>query len=521
MNFNAIVKLVADACPPFNHNALRDFVKNNIDNSPNFISMVFREGFKLVNADLELMEHKVLNPEERVKYELKTTPGKSNRAKIPLTVSHMSLIRYQVRFGNQFIYSNIYTPYMFDGMLFIKDKRSMVRKVILEKTFSRVKENDRDGLSVSPIRVNLTFNRRQTFRIFSYITNESYNHFIVSARLFHGTIKNKMCDTTIVHYMLAKFGFTKTLQKFGLSKKDVSFTTQVDNDTDTHEYFAARKYDAATEQGPGLFLKVKKLLMMDDQTEKFVVNLVYVLSFFRIQNIDNVYVEDGFHQHLSIWKIILGVIIFEDKAEAKAYSNAEVHLGSVDHFIDPLTRDRFKNFGIAIDDIYDLLVYIFINIDSFMVNNTTQDLYSSRIDVSNGLLVKTFADRINKNIYALSKRSNVTLEDVNKALRLNSMMFRSPAAGRSDEDKDYVAPPDIVGDNYLFAGGLNKIRLGGKAEQRLHPSMVVGESINAFVGKYIGKTGYINPCIPVDEYGAILHPDYAESIDAIVNFLPR
>lgn len=521
MNFNDIVKAVADVCPPFNHDGLRDFVKDNIDNSPDFVAMVLREGFKLVNADLELVDYEVLPPEERVKFELRATPGKSNKAKIPLTVSHMRLIRFRVRFGAQFVPANIYTPYMFDDMLFIKDKRSMPRKVILEKTFSRVNEKDRDGLSVSPIRVNLTFNRRQTFRIFSYVTNESYNHFVVSARLFHGTIKNRICDTTIVHYMLAKFGFTKTLQRFGLSKKDISFVTQVGDDTQTYDYFAARKFDAAVDQGPGLFLKVNKTLLADDQAEKFVVNLVYVLSFFKIQNIDNVYIEDGFHQHLSIWKIILGIIIFEDKAEAKAYSNAEVHLGSVDHFIDPLTRNRFKNFGIDIEDIYDLLVYIFINIDSFMVNNMTQDLYSSRLDVSNGLLVKTYADRINKNIYTLSKKSNVTLQEVTTALRFNPMMFRSPGGGRSDEDKDYVAPPEIIGDNYLFSGGLTKIRLGGKADQRFHPSMVVGESINTFVGKHIGKTGYLNPFIPTDSYGAILHPDYTKDIDDIKDFLPR
>ena len=84
-----------------------------------------------------------------------------------------------------------------------------------------------------------------------------------------------------------------------------------------------------------------------------------------------------------------------------------------------------------------------------------------------------------------------------------------------------IAPPEIIGDNFLFSGGLNKIRLGGKAEQRLHSSMLVAESIDAFVGKHIGKTGYLNPYVPTDEHGSIVRPDYADEIDSISPYLPR
>jgi len=355
------------------------------------------------------------------------------------------------------------------------------------------------------------------FKIHSYTSGGFYDHFIVTSRLFHGTIANKKYgETTLVHYMLAKFGFLKTLQKFGLSRGDIDFTPVVGDDTDQFEYFAGRIYNDKTEDGPGLFLRVRKTLLGDDQTKKFVVNILYTLSNFHIQNMDNVYAEQG-----SIWKTMLGVILFPDPAGPKANSNAESHLNSVDSFIDPMTRNRLRAFGVMIDDIYDLLVYIFGEIDSFMVNNQVQDLYNSRLDVQNGLLVKSYGTRMTKQLYPLAKRSNILLRDVKHALRFNAMMFRHTSSARPDEDKDYVAPPEIIGDNYLFAGGLSKIRMGGRAEQRLHPSMAVGESINAFVGKTIGRTGYLNMFIPTDEHGAIIHPDYAEDIDRIKVALPR
>lgn len=515
MNFDDIVKAVADVCPPFNHFALRDFVEKHINDSPNFPAMVFEEGFKFINAPITFERAVILSPEDRVRFELKAKgSGKSTKAKIPLTVSHLRLVEYQVKFNGEYISTRLYTPYMVDGMLHIRDKRSMVRKVILERTFSRVNEKDKDGISVSPIRVNLTFNRKVTFPIVSYVTGDTYREFIVSGRLFHGGPNGN--KTTIMHYMLAKFGFAKTLRRFGISAKDVLFTAEVGQDTEKFEYFAARPYDEKTEMSPGLFLKVRKTLLGDDQSLKFVVNIMHAMNGFRLQTIDNVYVEQG-----SIWKIILGFIIYDDRAELKAHSNAESHLNSVDYFIDPLTRARFQTFGVMIDDIYDMLVHIFGNIDSFMVNHLVQDLYNSRLDVSNGILVESYARKIFGNLYYLAKKTNISKQDVESALQLNAMMFKMATTNRKDDAVHYIAPPEIIGDNFLFAGGLNKIRLGGKPEQRLHPSMLVAESIDAFVGKIIGKTGYLNPYIPTDEHGAILHPDYAASIDELKPYLPR
>jgi len=520
-NFDMIVAAISDEMPRFNNHALKTSVEDTINNSPEFPAIIFREGFKLVPADLEFMDYEIVSPEERVKFELRASPSKTNRPKIPLTVSHIRLVKYRIRFGNQFVYSRLYTPYLFDGMLYIKDKRSMIRKVILEKTFSRLNEKEKDGISVSPIRVNLLFNRRHTHRIESFITGETYSHFIVTARLFHGAVKNKICDTTIMHYMLAKFGMNKTLKKFGIATKDILFVEEVGTDTDKFDYFVARPFSDDIEGGAKLFLKVKKTLLADDQCKKFVVNLLYVLSFFRNQNIHNVYVGDEWSEHLSIWKIILGTILFEDKSEARAYSNAETNLKSVDFFIDPLTRDRFCRFGVPIEDTYDLLVHIFSAIDSLMVNMLVQDLYNSRFDVSNGILVESYAKRIFWNIYYLAKRTNISLPDVESMLRFNPMLFRMVSAGKKDDSEHYIAPPEIINDNFLFAGGLNKIRLGGKPEQRMHPSVLVAESCSIMSGKNIAKTGYMNPYVPTDENGAIWRPEYTKEADALLDYLPR
>lgn len=520
MSFNDLVKDIADVCPKFNNFALTEFVRDHIDNSHKFIALAFEEGLKIVPAKIDFLDYTILSPEERVLFELNSkSGGKPSRTRIPLAISHLMLVQYRFRFEGEDIYSNIYTPYMVRNMLYIKDKWTMIRKVILEKTFSRMSERDQDGVSLSPIRVNLKFNRKRTFRVESYTSKQSYNHFIITAKMFHGGGGRKICDITIIHYMLAKFGFLKTLKRFGISKSDVSFVTQIGEDTNKFEYFAGRKFTDNVENGPGLFLKVKKTLLMEDLPRKFVINVLYVCHFFGIQNIENVYLDKG-----SIWKVILGILSFSDTAELKAYSNAETHLKSVDTFIDPITKDRLRKFGVMTgddNDIYDVLVHIFINIDLYMVRYQVQNLYNNRLDVANGIQVGTYAKKIFWDIYSLAKKTNISVRDVKSTMSFNPMMFKMTSSNKKDDSEHYMSPPEIVGDNFLLSGGLNKIRMGGRTEQRLHPSMLVVESIGAFVGKQIGKTGYVNPCLPCTSDGAIYHPDYARDIDAITKYLPK
>lgn len=518
MAFDDIVKRVSDVTPDFNDHALRGLAEEQINSAPEFIALVFREGFKLIKDDLELMDVKILSPEERVIFELKQGSSKQPRTRVPLTTSHLCLVRYTVRYRDQYLTREIYTPYMYDNMITINDKHTLIKKVLLEKVFSHVEDKDTNGLSVSPVRVNMKFNRRATWKISSYVGKEFYSHFIVTAHMWNGSKKSRISERTIMHYLLAKFGFEKTLKKFGLTKNDVSFVTSIDQDTDKFEYFAAKPYDHSRNETPGLFLKVKRELLAEDQSSKFIVNLMYVLNPFTKQDIVNVYDEEA-----AIWKVFLGMLLQDNRSEGQAYNKTVSHLQSADHFIDPITLARFRSFGLMTgenDDIYDLLVHIFTHIDAYMANHEPQDIYNCRLDLTN-ILVEMYARRIFNALYSLVLKSNITYKDVKTALSFNAMMFKSNTSGKKDDSDQYLAPPEIIGDNYLLSGGLGKLRLNGKPEQRLHSSMAVVESANAFVGKPIGKTGYINPYLKTSPNGAVLRPDYAEEIDDVNRFIPR
>lgn len=516
MTIDDMVGAIAQVVPDFNNYVLRDMVKEHIDASPEFPAIALKESFKYVDADLKFLEAEIVSPEARVTFELNAKKGKTRKPRIQLSESHLQMVRYAVRFGKQVSYVTLYAPYIHNHMLMIKGRQSIVRKVVLEKTFSRMRDKSMDGLSISPIRVHLRFDRSKSERIVSYTSKKNYFSFLVASILYHGGYKKTISELLALHYMLAKFGFVKTLKRFGLSTNDVSFVTEIADDTDKYEYFAAKKFNPRTELNPGLFVKVKNSVLTEALGIKFVVNLVYLLSRFERQTY-----ADVMDPHAIIWQTFLGIITWGDWSP-KAHTNALTHLKSVDTFIDPLTQQRFNRFGVPIKDIYDVLVYVFVNIDRLMVQNLAQDIYDNRVDVSNGIFVQSYATPINKNFYELGKQTNITLNDVNKALKIDPMIFKNATKSRNGMEKHYIAPPEIVGDCFLFSGGLTKVRLEGSPKQRFHPSWPVVESINAFVGQNIGLTGYLNPYIPTDANAAIVHPDYArDSIDLITPWLPK
>jgi hypothetical protein len=456
-----------------------------------------------------------MSPEERVQFELRTAAKKSQHVRIPLTMSHLTLVQYKLRSGTESILCHLYVPYMYDNLLLINDRRSIPRKIILEQTISRVRKDSINGISVSPIRVNLLFNRNVVHRVVSYLDGTTYENSIISAYMFDGKTPVKLCECTIIHYLLARFGFVKTIKRFGYDENDISFVTHVSDDADRYEYFAAIAPEDDN-SAPNLFLKVDRTALGSPVGNKLVVNLMYILKFFTAQTIDNVYVQEA-----SFWMFALGVVLYSKPAPALAVSNAATHLKSVDHFFDPLTKERFAHFKLFFEDIYDLIEYIFINIDTLMLSTQSQDVYNGRIDVVWSILVETFARKMFNSMYRLSGRATVTHRDVAKATQFNASMFVRAVSGRKDDSESYIAPPDIVNDNYLFSGGLTQIRLGGGSSQRFHTSKPPTQSMCAFVGKTTGKAGHINPYIKTDSYGTILRPNYADDIDVLRKYLPK
>lgn len=498
-----IVQDIRDEMPAFDKFTINGFNDKGINSSPEFLAMIFEQSGLILDGLISLEGYHRLSPEETVAYEFSTT---RRHTSIPTTSSSVSLYRYDIRCKGEIIPIYIYTMNMRDGLFWKSGRPIAVMKCLLEKDFARVLDNDKDGISANVIRVNMVFGRKTVHSVEGYYSKEIYRNFVITANLYSGAQHKRYGMPTIVLYMLAKFGYTKTLEIFGVNPEDLVLTNTLPPDRATHEVFVASKevgYDTP------LYMVVKKSLLEDPVASKFVINLNYVLSFHDDMSAKSLYDPDGVN-----WLVMLGRIYSSDTNPFKNQAVAAGNIASVDYFIDPISRDRFKAFGINIEDTYDLLQYVFLRIDEITTNSRPEDLHNKRMDVQKSILSEIYGKKITKNVYDLRNKTNPTVDDVKSALRFSRMMFKTGI----DRDQKVlgrrlIRNPEIVGDNYLLAFGLYKLRMGGKPDQALHPSFFTVESGSVMFGKVANETGAINPFLKIDEHGGVVIPDYIHDFE--------
>lgn len=508
-----IILDIADNMPKFNEYALKTFVRKQINSAPDFIDMVYREAVKLVNGVVVYHGYDILTPTERIEYELNVPQAK--KPMLQVAISELQLVRFKFTYDGVYYYTHFYTPYLLHDMLVVNGKHYGLIKTITDQVFSHTKNG---GLQVRPIRHLLEFNRSRQFRLTSVHRGVLSSEFIIQAGLWHKRKQGKrLCDFTVLHYLLCKYGFTNTMLKFGLSGDDIKFTDYVGpNDDQEYDYFAAR---ISPKKGViDLYLRVRSTLLVDTTIRKLVANLLYLLTHFGFQTVETLMTPDG-HD----FRVMLGRILNAQGShdESKARSDADNHIVSVDHFIDPLTKARFHTFGLKVDNIYDLLLYIFVEIDRFLVNSIPNDLLTKRIDVIEGTLIPAFASTIFRAFYNCQGKIRLQKRDIQQLFYNRPMAVAEIYSSRRRSSPRTVNPhPEQYGDNWLLASGIFKLRPGGTSSERFHPSMCVVESIIAFTGATPGMTGLINPYCTIGPEGGFIRPDYAEDVEEILQYLP-
>jgi hypothetical protein len=322
-----------------------------------------------------------------------------------------------------------------------------------------------------------------------------------------------------VHYLLCKFGYVGTLARFGLAAEDCVFVPVMDGDVDSFRYFPAKK--TKRRATVDLFLKVRKTRLEDPLICKLVANILYTVAAFPKHQVEDLYEPTGAVFRIMLGKIINGLGVNELQSKNKI----DDHIESLDTYLDPITRDRMHEYGIRVNDIYDLLQYVFIEINEIIRNTSHTNLYNSRIDVIEELLVETIVHSIYWRWYkAETDPKKLNHNEVTQILRFPRDLIAKLRTSRIVQKN-----PPAYGDNALVGWLIQKIRQSGLSasgriirspDHRFHPSMAVVESLIAFSKSNPGAGGAINPYLEISKSGNVVRPDYADEIDPLLDHLP-
>lgn len=514
-----IIRAVSDALPKFNDDLLRTYPQKRMAECADFVAMAYKEAMDFLGNEIEYKGYRVLSPEERVAFEMtmkKAGRKGAVRAGAPIAISELELVVYEFVSGPNVARIHVYLPYLVDGQMIVRGTRTFLMYGITEKTFSRTGKN---GITLRVIRQLLNFYKDIHFMMTSVSSDWASNEFIITCKLHKRDSKRRNVKMTVTHYLLCKYGLMGLLERFGIPAKAVTLVTEI-TDTSRYEYFHARKLDAADDEP--IYMKVRKTVLENPIWRKLLANILYLISQFKGHET----IEDLLHESQTRYLVYLGDLLYQNFSEAKDASQGATHFYSVNFFLDPMTRNRLKAFGIDVRNIWDLLQYVFTEIDTILLNTSHQDMYDKRIVITDLMLTKLFVVQIFHKAYRVQQNARkFDKNTLSSTVKINPTVIRS-----IDRVENAVSvKSDIVNGNAFLAFMTKRIRLSGSKasrgslnaeDMRFHSSVAVVEALIGTVGG-TSVSGDINPFLELGPEGGIIRPEtHADEIDSLKDFIP-
>jgi hypothetical protein len=239
-----------------------------------------------------------------------------------------------------------------------------------------------------------------------------------------------------------------------------------------------------------------------------------------------------------LWRILLGYMIFgPGHSEGKLAEDINIHMGSLDNYIETQTRKRLEDVGVYVEDIYQLFMHLIENFDYYITQSTTN-------------LSSSFGKRLMTLPYALSdltwaihrfmftatsqrKRKPLTKEEV---LKILNKTIKLQTAFKMNKQHGEVNPVAVPGDNLYFRVTshvvLQESSSGGRAKTRattddpakvLHVSVAVAGSYNTMGKAEPTGRAKLNPCTPLSIYDNEIqeNPDLIEITRATQAMIQR
>ena len=516
-----ITNFIRDNTPRYDEYLLRGFMNEQIAGAAEFVSTMFGEAVRLFCGVITYNGYRVFSPERRAEYELNAKDG------CKVTTSDLLLVEYLFVYDDKEYSVPLYIPFLRNDVILIEDTNYVLQRSIREQAFSR----NANGVTIKVIRQPIPFYYNTTYRLESVSDDWMSNEFVPTTSIHRKqrTNKRKMPNETIIHYLLCKFGLVTTLARFGLTKEDCQFVSTISNDREEYRYFSARH--AKNKQTIDLFLKISKEKLAQPNISKLIASILYTVSnvAFQRHNVDALYEPSG-----AVFRIMLGRIIHGNGvSEIQGKKKVEAHIISVDTYLDPITKNRLSSYGIVVSDIYDLLQYVFVEIEKLSRVSHT-DLYTTRIDYLEELLVDTIVRGVYLRWYDVINRLGGVAEIGSKKfndkeIRLILKKIPDTLITRLSDSRVVQKSPPAYGDNALVGRLISKMRQSGLSasgniinspDHKLHTSQVVVESLNSYSKTNPGAAGSINPYLSITNNGSIKRPNYANEIDELGKYLP-
>lgn len=510
--WNDLIGKASDAVPQFNKRLLLGFREDKIKQIPEYLDDLFNQAITTLDNHLDrtnvperdrlrYVGYSELTPEELIDF-LRQSKG-SYKTRFDVEPTNSKTVRFEFRFQEEAFFMYVNTPIIVNYAVTLSGVDYFPQFAIVEKGGMRRKK---DEVVLQVMRANLKF-YRDTKGAFRTTDGRAFKEVVVTTRIHMKSRKRP----PVVIYHLAKYGFGKTMAMYDMS----DHLQIVDNCQEQKGYtYVQIKSDA--------YIKVSEEGLLDINVIRMIVSLLCIYRFCPKFDLLQILGAPYYAVALGRWTCPASVV-----KRTLLHDNAMYHLRMNDSILDPAAISQHKGIGIDANNIDELLLQAFFNIDAWLSSTTYQqiDLYQKKIGTLDQMmagLVRTFNGRLFKKV--VNDKAGLTRDGV------KSLMYATRRNQWITGSTIFASMPTVYNDNYLLSIGAKRYRSrdnaemagdGGRkqsmsvAEGKAHPSQLVVESILYYPSSSPVTTGSINPYLQIDEDGNIIRPPWADEIEHV------
>jgi hypothetical protein len=465
-----LVKLVRQDTPTLNPTLARGLAYERIKHVERYINDVFRSAAKGFPEGLRYLGCARCTPAEEYAHATRKRSSRRGMRRKKSGKTHdtartdVYLMKYFFGFddpttGHQETLDTVYLYLPFaspGGTIYINDSRFNISPVLADRVMSVSNES----IFVRILRDRITFRR------LDHMVDINGQHEII--RVVHSLIhhsdgrKQKLkqtvnAKTCMMHYLLCKYGFTETFQRFtGCTPVVGTNLTTVDFPEDqwvicksvfvgTARRLTQRRVQPHMGHDNEAIMLAFRREEFTDRVKCFVGGFYYVFDhlpfLMRMAWLDDV----------RPWRVMMGHILWSgDMNAGELVERVTDHITSLDEYVDSITQAQMADIGLDVKDIYEFFAIVIEKYNSWYIEgsgriNSMYDkelmvLYYVLLDISKAVFGFAF------DVKAASKKG-LTRENIQKAMMKH---LRPQLIYQMNRMSNIVTSAGYAGDNMAF-----------------------------------------------------------------------
>lgn len=440
-----LLELVEKITPPVNAEIMNGLVISHMKYAEEYLDRVWKSCSKGFPPGVEYLGYERCGYAEEFAY---ITKPKTNKSSFDIASSDIYLMKYFLAFNG------VRLPAIYQHLLFVNGDSTF--KLGGAKYHTNIILSDNvitpchGRIFVRMLRDKLIIERIYHSVMINNVRESSYVLWTLIYRNQDECINTKnvsAAKTTLVHYLLGKYGFDLMFKNF------FNYTPIVSNDiieksdlikTDKYVIIETtgmkpRSYKGGKYTPSNIWIAVDREFWTLEM-KAFIVGVMYIVDHFPDQ------ISCVEFNTPSKWRILLGKLIFKrDYSAPKFLTLMGGHYSSLDQYVDVVIKEKLQDNNYFVDDFYQLLGVLLkdfsigiVNTKTTMYGKTLELLYYLFYDITSSIF--KFSFNLTKMAVLKPLNEKIIVQQLNKTMK-TGLIFKL------NSGKDVTRNVNISGDN--------------------------------------------------------------------------